>query len=339
MLQNAREALGRKLAESATQSKLLKGVQEVFGLDHEPRRIEVYDNSHIMGTSAVGGMIVAGPDGFAKSHYRKFNIKNEDLTPGDDYGMMREVFARRFSRLLKENGDQRPDTEAESDTIGPWPDLVLIDGGAGQLSAVEEVMEELGLTGKVPLVGVAKGPDRDAGRERFFMPGRQSFSLPLRDPTLYFIQRLRDEAHRFAIGTHRARRKKDMVKNPLDEIPGIGPGRKRALLHHFGSAKQASRAAVEDLKAVDGHFGSHGGNRFTTISRRADRAGRCYLNLALRNWYTSPPSTLRAICFARGGRCTTVLRAPARRTLSRTSIRWRSRSNTGFLDIRAICIA
>ncbi len=252
VLQNAREALGRKLAESATQTKLLKGIEEVFGLERQPRRIEVYDNSHIMGTSAVGGMIVAGPDGFAKSHYRKFNIKNEDLTPGDDYGMMREVFKRRFSRLLKENGERKADEETADDTIGPWPDLVLIDGGAGQLSAVEEVMEELDLVGKIPLVGVAKGPDRDAGRERFFMPGKPSFSLPLRDPTLYFIQRLRDEAHRFAIGTHRARRKKEMVKNPLDEIPGIGPGRKRAILHHFGSAKQASRAAVDDLKAVDG---------------------------------------------------------------------------------------
>ncbi|MEP1205944.1 MAG: excinuclease ABC subunit UvrC [Rhizobiaceae bacterium] len=253
---NAREALGRKLAESATQGKLLDGLQEVFGLKTTPRRIEVYDNSHIMGTNAVGAMIVAGPDGFAKNQYRKFNIKNEDLVPGDDYGMMREVFTRRFSRLLKEHTDEngeRPDAdEADSDTLPPWPDLVLIDGGAGQLSAVKEVMDELGLTDKVNLVGVAKGPDRDAGRERFFSPGKQSFSLPLRDPTLYFIQRLRDEAHRFAIGTHRARRKKDTLKNPLDEIAGIGPARKRAILHHFGSAKAVGRAAVEDLLVVEG---------------------------------------------------------------------------------------
>ncbi|MCJ8309798.1 MAG: excinuclease ABC subunit UvrC [Hyphomicrobiales bacterium] len=253
---NARDALARKLAESATQSKLLVGLQEVFDLESMPRRIEVYDNSHIMGTNAVGAMIVAGPDGFAKNQYRKFNIKNEDLVPGDDYGMMREVFTRRFSRLLTEhadeNGARKKDDEADSDTLPPWPDLVLIDGGAGQLSAVVEVMEELGLTDQVKLVGVAKGPDRDAGRERFFSPGKQAFSLPLRDPTLYFIQRLRDEAHRFAIGTHRARRKKDTLKNPLDEIAGIGPARKRAILHHFGSAKAVSRAAVEDLLVVDG---------------------------------------------------------------------------------------
>ena len=223
----------------------------MFGLENLPRRIEVYDNSHIMGTNAVGGMIVSGPEGFVKNQYRKFNIKSENLTPGDDYGMMREVFTRRFSRLLKEapEGNEKAD---ESDAIGPWPDLVLIDGGAGQLSAVVDVMKELGLDGKVSLVGVAKGPDRDAGRERFFMPGQKDFTLPVRDPVLYFIQRLRDEAHRYAIGTHRARRKKDMVRNPLDEIPGIGPSRKRALLHYFGSAKAASRAGVEDLKGVEG---------------------------------------------------------------------------------------
>jgi excinuclease ABC subunit C len=250
---NAREALGRKLAESATQTKLLKGLQDVFQLDTLPRRIEVYDNSHIMGTNAVGGMIVAGADGFAKNQYRKFNIKDTDLTPGDDFGMMREVFTRRFSRLLKEHGAQGPtDSDHDDAAIPPWPDLVLIDGGAGQLSAVETVMEELGLSGKVNLVGVAKGPDRDAGRERFFRTGMQPFSLPLRDPTLYFIQRLRDEAHRFAIGTHRAKRKKDTLKNPLDEIEGIGPARKRALLHHFGSAKAVGRAAVEDLIVVEG---------------------------------------------------------------------------------------
>jgi len=252
---NAREALSRKLAESATQNKLLGGVQEVFELETPPKRIEVYDNSHIMGTNAVGAMIVAGPEGFAKNQYRKFNIKNEDLVPGDDYGMMREVFTRRFSRLIKEHGDREGGSEldaSDADSLPPWPDLVLIDGGAGQLSAVREVMEELGLTDKVNLVGVAKGPDRDAGRERFFRPGKQSFSLPLRDPTLYFIQRLRDEAHRFAIGTHRAKRKKDTLKNPLDEIAGIGPARKRAILHHFGSAKAVGRAAIEDLVVVEG---------------------------------------------------------------------------------------
>ena len=248
---NAKEALGRRLAETASHGKLMAGVQEVFELEHLPKRIEVYDNSHIVGTNAVGGMIVAGPEGFVKNQYRKFNIKSEELVPGDDYGMMREVFSRRFSRLIKENGE-RDRSKEDDDVVGAWPDLVLIDGGAGQLSAVKEVMEELDLIDKIPLVGVAKGPDRDAGRERFFMLGRQSFSLPMRDPVLYFIQRLRDEAHRFAIGTHRARRKKEMVKNPLDEIPGIGPGRKRALLHYFGSAKAASRAAVEDLKKVDG---------------------------------------------------------------------------------------
>ncbi|MEL6734741.1 MAG: excinuclease ABC subunit UvrC [Pseudomonadota bacterium] len=257
VMRNAKEALSRKLAESATQTKLLAGVQEVFGLDRVPQRIEVYDNSHIMGTNAVGGMIVAGPDGFAKTHYRKFNIKNEDLTPGDDYGMMREVFTRRFARLLKEHGSAEDEASGNAEaqangTLPPWPDLVLIDGGAGQLSAVKEVMEELGLTDRVNLAGVAKGPDRDAGRERFFQPGKPDFSLPLRDPTLYFIQRLRDEAHRFAIGTHRARRKKDTLKNPLDEIPGVGPTRKRAILNHFGSAKAVGRAAMEDLMAVEG---------------------------------------------------------------------------------------
>ncbi len=249
---NAAEALSRKIAESANQKNLLTGVQEVFGLEQIPRRIEVYDNSHIMGSSAVGAMIVTGPDGFAKNQYRKFNIKNEDLTPGDDFGMMREVFTRRFARLIKEHGDRQHTDQDDEDTLPPWPDLVLIDGGAGQLSAVQTVMSELGLEGQIPLVGVAKGPDRDAGRERFFMPHKPSFSLPLRDPVLCFIQRMRDEAHRFAIGTHRARRKKELVKNPLDEIAGIGPGRKRALLHHFGSAKATSRAGIEDLKSVEG---------------------------------------------------------------------------------------
>jgi len=225
---------------------------EAFGLDGPPKRVEVYDNSHIMGTNAVGAMIVAGPEGFVKNQYRKFNIKSKDITPGDDYGMMREVMTRRFSRLIKERGPKNEQVDTDDGSLVPWPDLVLIDGGLGQLNAVREVMKELELLDVVPLVGIAKGPDRDAGRERFFIPGRTSFSMPIRDPVLYHIQRLRDEAHRFAIGTHRARRKKEMIKNPLDEIAGIGPARKRAILHHFGSAKATSRAGIEDLKAVEG---------------------------------------------------------------------------------------
>ncbi len=262
-LSNAKEALGRRLAESASQARLLAGVAETFGLDEPPRRVEVYDNSHIMGTSAVGGMIVAGPEGFEKGQYRKFNIKDTDLTPGDDYAMMREVLRRRFTRLLKESGREpvaegeepaeaiaaRAETEAGSDS--PWPGLVLIDGGPGQLSAAQTVMAELGLE-DVPLVAIAKGVDRDAGREEFHIPGRKPFRLPPRDPVLYFVQRLRDEAHRFAIGSHRARRKKAMAANPLDEIAGIGPGRKRALLNHFGSAKAVSRAGLTDLEAAPG---------------------------------------------------------------------------------------
>ena len=249
---NAREALGRKLAENASHEKLMAGMAEAFDLDESPKRVEVYDNSHIMGTNAVGAMIVAGPEGFVKSQYRKFNIKSKDIVPGDDYGMMREVMTRRFSRLIKERGSKDEQVDADDGSLVPWPDLVLIDGGLGQLNAVREVMKELELLDIVPLVGIAKGPDRDAGRERFFIPGRTPFSLPIRDPVLYHIQRLRDEAHRFAIGTHRARRKKEMIKNPLDEISGIGPARKRAILHHFGSAKATSRAGIEDLKAVEG---------------------------------------------------------------------------------------
>lgn len=248
---NAKEALERKLAETSTQAKLMKGTAKAFRLEDVPNRIEVYDNSHIMGTNAVGAMIVAGPEGFAKNHYRKFNIKSEDLTPGDDYGMMREVMTRRFSRLVKEHGLPE-DQEVPEGEIGVWPNLLLIDGGLGQLNAVYEIMQGLGLENSVAMVGIAKGPDRDAGREKFFIKGRSSFMLPERDPVLFFVQRLRDEAHRFAIGSHRARRKKEMVKNPLDEIPGIGPGRKRALLHRFGTAKAVSRAALSDLKDVDG---------------------------------------------------------------------------------------
>ena len=324
-LQNAREALARTLAESATQAKLLEGVAATFGLKAPPQRIEVYDNSHIMGTNAVGGMIVAGPEGFRKSHYRKFNIKSADLVPGDDFGMMREVLTRRFARLLKEapreavsvaeagppspqlspaserrvpggtGGDAEdctapiegpvgteappepslalgggigiddlsatppaePELEDEPDAIpdatgaSPWPDLVLIDGGLGQLNAARKVLEELGIT-DVPLVGIAKGLDREAGREQFFLPGRTPFRMEPRDPVLYYIQRLRDEAHRFAIGSHRARRKKDITEAGLQAIPGVGPTRKRALLRHFGTLKAIERASLADLEQVAG---------------------------------------------------------------------------------------
>ena len=298
-LANAREALGRKLAESSSQQKLLRQLAETFGLTRVPRRIEVFDNSHIQGTNAVGAMIVAGPEGFRKKEYRKFNIRSVDLVPGDDFAMMREVLERRFKRLLAEaplpvsapfaaeagvqpsdaqgaaqvaatvvtsapdgaafasalpqteqpdadGGEQQADELAES----PWPDLVLIDGGLGQLSAAREVLGTLGVA--VPLVAIAKGPDRDAGRETFFLPGRDSFKLPPRDPVLYFVERLRDEAHRFAIGSHRARRMRDLREAGLQEIAGIGPARKRALLHHFGTLKAIERASVTDLMQVDG---------------------------------------------------------------------------------------
>jgi excinuclease ABC, C subunit len=246
-LNNAREALGRQLAEGATNRTLLEGVAEVFGLEEVPRRIETYDNSHISGTNAVGAMVVAGEEGFSKKHYRTFNIKSTDITPGDDFGMMREVLTRRFTRLANESDN---DAEDEATGMPDWPDVVFIDGGAGQLNAVREVIAELNLPKDVTFIGIAKGEERDAGREKFFMEGREAFMLPHRDPVLYYVQRLRDEAHRFAIGTHRARRKKDQVKNPLDEIEGIGPTRKRALLNHFGSAKAVSRASLADLEAV-----------------------------------------------------------------------------------------
>ncbi len=241
-VRNARESLARRMAESATQAKLLRGLAEAFGLDGPPNRIEVYDNSHIQGTNAVGAMIVAGPEGFMKNAYRKFNIKGEELVPGDDFGMMKEVLNRRFSRLLKEDPDRDK---------GMWPDLLLIDGGAGQVSAVAEIMEEHGVQ-DVPMVGVAKGVDRDHGKEEFYRPGEAAFALQRNDPVLYFIQRMRDEAHRFAIGTHRAKRAKSMAANPLDDIAGVGATRKKALLTHFGSAKAVSRANLSDLKAVDG---------------------------------------------------------------------------------------
>ncbi len=307
-LANAREALGRKLAETSSQQKLLAQLAETFALPRPPRRIEVYDNSHIQGSNAVGAMVVAGPEGFRKKDYRKFNIRSTELTPGDDFAMMREVLERRFKRLMNEAPRQIPspvpgeDGAARSDAPGeggvdagileplaapkldadgikrtyslsrpiaalgrplpqgeredgdddesPWPDLVLIDGGLGQLNAAREILEKLGAA--VPLAAIAKGPDRDAGRETFFLPGRDSFKLPPRDPVLYFVERLRDEAHRFAVGSHRTRRTKDMREAGLQEIAGIGPMRKRALLHHFGTLKAIERAAVSDLMQVEG---------------------------------------------------------------------------------------
>jgi excinuclease ABC subunit C len=239
---NAREALARRMAESASQAALLEGLGEAFGLDGAPERIEVYDNSHIMGTNAVGAMIIAGSEGFIKSQYRKFNIRGAELTPGDDFGMMREVLTRRFSRLAKEDPDRQSDA---------WPDLVLIDGGAGQVAAACAALQELGID-EVTVVGVAKGVDRDAGKEEFHRPGRPPTALGHRDPVLYFVQRLRDEAHRFAIGAHRAKRAAQTRATPLDEVPGVGAARKRALLAHFGSAKAVARAGLADLKAAPG---------------------------------------------------------------------------------------
>jgi excinuclease ABC subunit C len=265
-LANAREALARKLAESSSQRKLLELLAEVFALPRPPRRIEVYDNSHIQGTNAVGAMIVAGPEGFQKNQYRKFNIRAADLVPGDDFGMMREVLNRRFKRLMNEAprpmpGASSPGAQAgepidiaggpDGDAESPWPDLVIIDGGRGQLSAAQETLTALGII-DVPLVAVAKGADRDAGMETFFLPGRDPFKLKPRDPVLYFVERLRDEAHRFAVGSHRIRRRRDIREAGLQEIPGIGPTRKRALLHHFGTLKAIERAAPADLAKVPG---------------------------------------------------------------------------------------
>jgi excinuclease ABC subunit C len=241
-LRNARESLARKMSESSTQSKLLEGLAEVFDLDASPRRIEVYDNSHIQGTNAVGGMIVAGADGFLKSQYRKFNIKSDAGANSDDFGMMKEVLSRRFQRLLKED----PERKSEM-----WPDLLLIDGGAGQVSAVASILIELGID-DIAMIGVAKGVDRDHGKEEFYRLGERPFALPMNSPVLYFIQRMRDEAHRWAIGAHRAKRAKAVSATPLDEIPGVGAARKRALLAHFGSAKAVSRAGPTDLMAVEG---------------------------------------------------------------------------------------
>ncbi|WP_024577717.1 MULTISPECIES: excinuclease ABC subunit UvrC [unclassified Afipia] len=250
-LTNAREALGRKLADTATQTRLLEGLSTALGLPRVPKRIEVYDNSHIQGTNAVGAMIVAGPEGFLKDQYRKFNIKSEGLAPGDDYGMMREVLERRFKRLIGGASDGKKPDKGSDDAVPQWPDLVIIDGGQGQLNAAREIFTGLNLT-DVSLIAVAKGPDRDAGRETLFMPDRPSIKLEPRDPVLYFIQRLRDEAHRFVIGSHRKLRKKDIREAGLQEIPGIGPSRKRALLHHFGTLKEIERASVADLGKVPG---------------------------------------------------------------------------------------
>ncbi len=239
---NAREALSRRLAESASQRDLLDRVAATFGLDATPERIEVFDNSHVSGTNQVGSMIAAGSDGFLKNSYRKFNIKGQNIAPGDDYGMMQEVLERRFRRLMKEDEDRASDL---------WPDLIVIDGGAGQLGAVMQIFADLAVT-DVGLIAIAKGPDRNAGRERFFLPGRDPFMLPPNDPVLYFMQRLRDEAHRFAISAHRARRSRAMTRSPLDEIRGVGSQRKRALLHHFGSARAVAQAGLRDLEQVDG---------------------------------------------------------------------------------------
>ena len=239
---NARESLARRLSETVAQGKLLRGLAEAFDIEDPPQRIEVYDNSHIQGTNAVGAMIVAGPEGFQKNQYRKFNIRGDGLVPGDDFGMMKEVLTRRFKRLLKEDPDRQTST---------WPDLLLIDGGAGQVSAVAQILADLGVE-DIPMIGVAKGVDRDHGKEEFHRIGNRPFALRRNDPVLYFIQRLRDEAHRFAIGTHRAKRAKAVGATPLDDVPGVGATRKRALLSHFGSAKAVSRANLADLKAVDG---------------------------------------------------------------------------------------
>jgi len=245
-LTNARQTLGRKLAEDASQERLLAALGAAFGLPSAPRRVEVYDNSHTGGAQAIGAMVVAGPGGFMKAHYRTFNIKSEDMAPGDDYAMMREVLTRRLTRLAKE-----ADRDGDPEAFPAKPDLLLIDGGRGQFEAAREVMRSLNVEG-VALASIAKGRDRDAGRETFFVEGKEPFRLPPHDPALYFVQRLRDEAHRFAIGTHRARRKKEFTKNPLDEIAGVGPARKRALLLAFGTAKAVAAAALSDLEKAPG---------------------------------------------------------------------------------------
>jgi excinuclease ABC subunit C len=241
VLKNAREEMARHISETASQQKLLKDVGELFGMEESPKRIEVFDNSHLGGTGMVGAMIVAGPEGFKKTAYRKFNMREAEAA--DDYGMMREMMQRRFTRSLKEG--EGPGTEN-------WPDLLLIDGGKGQLSVVQETLEELGILEELTVVGISKGPDRNAGREQFHMRGKEPFMLPHSDHTLHYLQRLRDESHRFVIGAQRTKRKMAIGSSPLDEIPGIGPKKKRALLQYFGSAKDVSRAGVEDLMKVEG---------------------------------------------------------------------------------------
>jgi excinuclease ABC subunit C len=239
---NAEEELDRHLAETSTQARTLRALTEALELPEPPRRIEVYDNSHVMGTNAVGAMIVAGPEGFRKNAYRKFNIKREETAPGDDFAMMREVLGRRFARLEKEDPDR---------SRGDWPDLLLIDGGKGQLSAVLETMEDAGIH-DVPVVAISKGPDRNAGREVMHLSTGRDFQLPPNSPVLFYLQRLRDEAHRFAIGAHRQKRSKSMAASPLDDVPGIGPSRKRALLMHFGTARAVRDAALQDLEKAPG---------------------------------------------------------------------------------------
>ncbi len=239
-LVNARESLARRMAESSTQRKLLEDTAERLNLDGTPERIEVYDNSHIQGANPYGAMIAAGPEGFIKNAYRKFRIK--DAGPGDDYAMMREVLTRRFARALKED----PERDGRQ-----WPDLILIDGGRGQLSCAREALADLGL-GELSVAAIAKGTVRNAGRERIFMAGRDPLLLEPRDPVLYFLQRLRDEAHRFAIGSHRAGRTKARLRSVLDDVPGVGAKRKKALLHHFGSAREVARAGLADLETVEG---------------------------------------------------------------------------------------
>jgi excinuclease ABC subunit C len=239
---NAAEELDRHLAETSTQAKTLRALVEMFELPEPPERIEVYDNSHVMGTNAVGAMVVAGPEGLRKNAYRKFNIKREETAPGDDFAMMREVLGRRFARLEKEDPDR---------SRGDWPDLLLIDGGKGQLGAVVETLEDAGIH-DVPVVAISKGPDRNAGREVFHLPNGRDFQLPPNSPVLFYLQRLRDEAHRFAIGAHRQKRSKSMAASPLDEVPGIGPSRKRALLMHFGTGRAVKNAALEDLEKAPG---------------------------------------------------------------------------------------
>src|SRR5439155_16844861 len=239
---NAEEELDRHLAETSTQARTMRALTELFELEGPPQRIEVYDNSHVMGTSAVGAMVVAGPEGFRKNAYRKFNIKRAETVPGDDFAMMREVISRRFARLEKEDPDR---------TKGDWPDLLLIDGGKGQLSAVCDVLEDAGVH-DVPVVAISKGPDRNAGREVFHLPGGREVTMPPNSPVLFYLQRLRDEAHRFAIGAHRQKRAKNMASSPLDDVPGIGPHRKRALLMHFGTARAVKGAALEDLERAPG---------------------------------------------------------------------------------------